>query len=66
MADSDCSQVLAPKVSSSQVWSKWRPRGPWLSFLPAAEPWPMITGGDPGWKVCRPSFLFSMELTPLA
>ena len=26
----------------------------------------MITGGDPGWKVCRPSFVFSMDVTPLA
>ena len=56
MADSDFSQVSSPKASSWQVWSKWRPKGPSASFFPAAEPYPMMTGGDPGWKVCRPSF----------
>ena len=45
MADSACSQVFAPNLSSLQVWSKCRPRGPELSLFPAAEPKPMITGG---------------------
>ena len=56
MADSACSKVLQPKVSSALVWSKQPLRGPERSLFPAAEPWPMMTGGDPGWKVCRPSF----------
>ena len=56
MVCSACSKVFSPQKLSGQVMSKLFPRGPSVSFFPAALAQAVITGGFPKRKLCRPIF----------